>query len=105
LCGVQLVEFQSGTQICRAGNSAGPAACENAHLFTLHPALESDPAPVLPVCVCKRPYNEHAAEPNCDAVQSSADTKMLVKAILMLAVPLHHLCLSSRCIPHLMQAT
>ena len=47
----RLVEFQSGTQICRAGNSAGPAACENAHLFTLHPALESDPAPVLPVCV------------------------------------------------------
>ena len=38
-----------------AGNSAGPAACENAHLFTLHPALETDPALVLPVCVCKRP--------------------------------------------------
>ena len=55
----RLVEFQSGTQICRAGNSAGQAACESAHLFTLHPASESDPAPVLPVCV-QTPVNCNA---------------------------------------------
>jgi len=34
-----------------AAGPAGPAACENTHLFTLHPVPESDPAPVLPVCV------------------------------------------------------
>jgi len=51
LPGARLVEFQSGTLICRTGNSAGPATCENTHLFTLHPAPESDPAPVLPVYV------------------------------------------------------
>jgi len=51
LAGPRLVEFQSGTLICRTGNSAWPAACENTHLFTLHPAPDSDPSPVLPVCV------------------------------------------------------
>ena len=30
---------------------AGPAACGNTHLFTSHPAPDSDPAPGLPVCV------------------------------------------------------
>jgi len=43
--------FKSGTLICRTVNSAGPAACENTHIFTLHPAPETDTAPVLPVCV------------------------------------------------------
>jgi len=47
----QLVEFKPGMLICLAGKSAVPAACENTHLFALHLALESDPAPVLPVCV------------------------------------------------------
>ena len=47
----QLVEFNSGTLICRTDNSAGPAACENIHLFTLHPAPESDPTPGFTV-VC-----------------------------------------------------
>ena len=30
----------------------GRTGCVSKHPFTLHPAPESDPAPVLPVCVC-----------------------------------------------------
>jgi hypothetical protein len=46
----RFVEFKSGTLAIGQGLH-GPAACEYTHLFTLHPALESDLAPILPLYV------------------------------------------------------
>ena len=51
----RLVEFKSGTLICRTGNSAGPTACENTHSIYIASGAEVGPGSGF-AGVCKRLY-------------------------------------------------